>query len=188
MSSPFAAPATAGETFKPKDAKGHLLILKPLDYRTGITTTFGDSDAISVNVVDLDDHDPTTAEVGRVYLGALWFSGVLVGSLKSQIGSVILARMGQGTAKAGQSAPWILEDATQDPAAVARATEWMRGHPGALDGLTSPAPSPAPVAVTQPPAPPVTAPASNTPPPGVTPEAWALIQQMQATGQLPQAG
>jgi hypothetical protein len=182
--SEFDAPGTAGETFKPADAKGHLLLIQPVEHRNGIVTTFGEKDAISVNVVDLDDHDPTTGEVGRVYLGALWFSGQLVGSLKSKIGRKVLGRMSQGVAKPNQSPPWFLTAANEDPAAVARATEWMRGHPGALDGLTSPAP----VAVTPAPAQPVTAPAGSSTPPGVTPEAWALIQQMQATGQLPQAG
>lgn len=183
MSSPFAAPATGGDTFTPDDAKGRLLIVKPIDYRASVTTKLGDKDAISVNVVDLDDHDPTTSEVGHIYMGALWFSKVLVGSLKSQIGSTVLARMGQGTAKAGQSAPWILQDATQDADAVRRATEWTNSHPGALDGFTSPAPTAPPTAPSAPAA--VTDAAALA---GISEEALALIQQMQATGQLPKAG
>lgn len=180
----FDAPATAGETLKPSEINGHLLIVKAVDYRTGINTTFGEKDAVSVNVVDLDENDPDTGQPGRLHKGALWFSGMLVGSLKNQIGAVVLARMGQGTAKPNQDPPWILVAANEDAAAVQRGTTWMNANPGALDGFappatTNPAPTPAPAPA---PAPPAVTPITPDNPAlaGLTPEALALLQQFQA--------
>jgi hypothetical protein len=56
--------------------------------------------------------------------------------LKTKIGQKVLARIGQGSAKPGKSAPWILLDATGDADAVAKANAFI-GNAGA----------PAPVAV-----------------------------------------
>ncbi len=189
MTSPFAPPAQGGDTAKPADLAGHLLIVKPNDYRTGILTSFGEKDAVSVDLVDLDDVDPDTGEVGHQYHGALWFSGALVGSCKNQIGTLVLARMSQGTAKAGQSPPWLLADATTDAAAVQAGALWLSSHPE-FRGLSAPTPAPAPVAA--PPvqaaaaAAPVAAPSSTAAPkpvgPGgqeLTPEMWAALQQLQ---------
>ena len=57
----------------------------------------------------------------------LWFPKVLVGSLKGRIGQKVLAVLGKGTAKPGQSAPWILIDATSQGDAVQAATNYMTG-------------------------------------------------------------
>lgn len=173
----FDAPAAAGETLKPAEVNGHLLIVRPTSYEPNLTTSFGGKDAVRVNVVDLDAADYTTGEVGTLTTGALWFSGLLVGGLKSQIGKTILARMGQGVANPGQSAPWKLEDATGDPAAVQRAQAWMTANPGALDGLSAPPAATAPAA-------PAAPPAATTPPPAppaaptLTPEQQAALAQL----------
>ena len=47
----------------------------------------------------------------------------------------MLARIGQGVAKPGKSAPWILINATDDQAAVAKATAYLAGS------ISAPAPA-----------------------------------------------
>lgn len=126
----FTAPAYSaggsGEGTKPTDVNGHLLIITPVELIVGMSTSLGESDAIKMHLVDLD----TETE----YDDALWFSSALINALKPQIGTKVLARMGQGNAKPGKSAPWILLDATTDAAAVAKANNY-------LNRLSAPAPT-----------------------------------------------
>ena len=119
MTSPFSSPATAGESVKPADLQGHLLIIKPVEYKTGIQTSLGEAEAIEVDLVDLDTNSEHTS--------VLFFNVALRASLKPQIGKSVLARIGQGVAKPGKSAPWILIDATTDADAVAKATAYLAG-------------------------------------------------------------
>ena len=125
MTSPFSSPATAGESVKPADLQGHLLIIKPVEYKTGIQTSLGEAEAIEVDLVDLDTNTEHTS--------VLFFNVALRASLKPQIGKSVLARIGQGVAKPGKSAPWILIDATADADAVAKATAYLAG------GISAPA-------------------------------------------------
>lgn len=129
----FTAPAAGGETLKPSDLEGHLLVVEPEEYIASMTTSFGDKDAVRVTVHDITDQ--TTTE------SVLWFSGVLVGSLKNRIGQKVLAVMGKGNAKPGQSAPWILVDASGNSTAVDAATAYLTGQVTAQ--LAEPAPAPA---------------------------------------------
>ena len=116
----FAAPASNdGANVKPADLLGHLLIISPVEYKTGIQTSLGETDAIEVNIVDLD----TSEEHNSV----LFFNVALKSALKPNIGKQVLARIGQGVAKPGKSAPWILVNATDDPVAVAKATSFIAG-------------------------------------------------------------
>jgi hypothetical protein len=212
---PFSAPAGGGDIAKPEDLRGHLLIVRPMDFRPGVSTSFGVTDAIAVDIADLSAADPSTGQP-RVYKGALWFNVMLVNGLKTQIGEPVLGRMVQGLAKAGQSPPWQLESAIKDTQAVAAGQAWMAAHPEFM-GMAAPAapqqtaPTPTPYI---PPVAPVAVPAdvpalSFTPvlPAGVTPvdltkadtpattgplqgippETLALIAQMQAANQLPAA-
>ena len=118
MTNPFVSPTVGGDHVKPADLDGHLLIISPLEYKTGITTSMGESDAIEVDLVDL-----TT---GEEHPGTLFFSKVLVASLRPNIGQKVLATLGQGVAKPGKSAPWIL-NAVTDEAQVAQATAYIAG-------------------------------------------------------------
>jgi hypothetical protein len=77
----------------------------------------GDKDAVRVTIHDITD----TA----TYEDVLWFPKVLVGSLKGRVGQKVLAVLGKGTAKPGQSAPWILVDATTDNDCVQAATTYL---------------------------------------------------------------
>jgi hypothetical protein len=114
----FAAPAAGGGSdVRPADLEGHLLIVEPLEYVASIPTSMGDKDAVRVTIHDITD----TATFEDV----LWFPKVLVGSLKGRIGQKVLAVLGKGTAKPGQSAPWILVDATTDADCVKAATAYL---------------------------------------------------------------
>jgi hypothetical protein len=117
----FAAPQTGGgNVVKPADIEGHLLVVEPTEFIEKMTTSMGESDAVGVTV-----HDITTGETTE---GVLWFSKVLVSSLKGRIGTKVLAVMGKGDAKPGQTAPWVLKDASGEPKAVEAATAYLTGQ------------------------------------------------------------
>jgi hypothetical protein len=112
----FAAPSQGGSV-RPVDLEGHLLIVEPIEYVQSISTSFGDKDAIRVNIHDVTEeasHDDV-----------LLFGTALIGSLKSQVGKRVLGVLGKGTAKPGQAAPWVLDDATSDAKAVKAATAYL---------------------------------------------------------------
>ena len=159
MATPFEAPATIeGSSVRPADLNGHLLIIKPLEYKTGIATQLGVAEAIEVDLVDLDTNEEHSS--------VLFFNIALRNALKPNIGKQVLARIGQGTAKPGKSAPWILVNATENQADVAKATAYLAGQVQA--------PTPVPQA----------APAASIPAEiaasGVTPEVAALLAQLGA--------
>ena len=128
----FSAPSSNTESVKVADLNGHLLILEPIEYKTGIPTVHGDADAIEVRINDLD--------TGFNHDSVLFFNVALKNALKSKVGQKVLARIGQGTAKPGKSAPWILVDATGDADAVAKANAFIAGSPAVA---SAPAAAPA---------------------------------------------
>lgn len=144
MSIDFASPGTggSGDTLAPADVEGHVLVVEPAEYVASIATAFGDKDAIRCTV-----HDITTQTTAQ---DVLWFPGGLIGALKGRIGQRVLGVMSKGTAKAGQSAPWILVDASGNEQAVAAATAYLTGQVAAT--ITAPVlekdPALAPVPVT----------------------------------------
>ena len=150
----FAAPSTQSESVKVADLAGHLLIITPTEYKTGIQTIHGSAEAVEVEVVDLDTK--------QTHASLLWFNVALRNALKNKIGQKVLAKIGQGAAKPGKSAPWMLVDATGDANAVALANAY----------LTS-APTPAAAPVT-----PQAATLAATA--GITPEVAALLAQLGA--------
>jgi hypothetical protein len=132
----FVSPSAAnGDSIKPADVEGHLLVVEPIEYIASMATSFGDTDAVRINVHDINAQ--------ATYESVLWFSGGLVGSLKGRVGQKVLGTMGKGTAKPGMSAPWILQDASGNDKAVAAATAYLTGQVAAQ--LTEPA-APAPSA------------------------------------------
>jgi hypothetical protein len=146
----FSAPSSSTESVKVADLAGFLLIIEPIEYKVGIQTVHGETDAIEVNLVDLDN--------SKTYNNVLFFNVALKNALKAKVGQKVLARIGQGVAKPGKSAPWILNDATGDAAAVAKANAFIGG-----------ANTPAPAVVTT--------------PAGITPEVAALLAQLGAQKQ-----
>ena len=131
----FSAPSSSTESVKVADLAGFLLIIEPIEYKVGIQTVHGETDAIEVNLVDLDNN--------KTYNNVLFFNVALKNALKAKVGQKVLARIGQGVAKPGKSAPWILNDATGDGAAVAKANAFIGGantpapaEVAALSGIT----------------------------------------------------
>jgi hypothetical protein len=128
----FSAPSSNTESVKVADLNGHLLILEAVEYKTGIPTVHGDADAIEVRINDLD--------TGFNHESVLFFNVALKNALKNKIGQKVLARIGQGSAKPGKSAPWILLDATGDADAVAKANAFI-GNAGAAPAPVAAAPA-----------------------------------------------
>ena len=116
----FTAPTQGGgDSVKVADLAGKLLIITPIEHKREITTVHGVTDAIEVNIVDLDGDE--------THNNILFFNIALKNALKDKIGQRVLARIGQGTAKAGKSAPWVLIDATGNPDDLAKANAFIGG-------------------------------------------------------------
>lgn len=115
----FAQPASS-TGFDLNENEGALLMIKPIELKEDITTTYGTSSAVEANIVVLDGPN-----VGERIDDALLFPKVLQGQLKKYIGTgqVALGRLGKGQAKPGQSAPWMLQDYTEQDAALAQ--DWF---------------------------------------------------------------
>ena len=113
----FSPPSMNESGPKVADLAGQLLIITPTDYKVGIKTIHGDAEAVEVSLVNLDTN--------KTYDSVLFFNVALRSALKQKIGQKVLARIGQGTAKPGKSAPWILLDATADASAVAKANAFI---------------------------------------------------------------
>src|SRR5262245_11162134 len=114
MSDEFSGPGSA-IGIQWKDYQGRLLLFDVRKIETGIPTAFGTREAIRAAVTVLDG--PTA---GEGYADTLVFPAVLQGQLRGSLGGKVLGRLGQGVAKAGQTAPWKLEDPTDADKAVAR--------------------------------------------------------------------
>jgi len=151
----FASPGNQSESVKVADLANHLLIITPTEYKTGIQTVHGIAEAVEVNVYDLD--------TGTEHNSLLWFNVALRNALKTKLNQKVLARIGQGPAKPGKSAPWILLDATSDATAIAKANAYLAATPAPVA-----APVPAPVA------------SVANPTAGLTPEVAALLAQLGA--------
>jgi arginine/ornithine N-succinyltransferase beta subunit len=116
----FTAPTQGGgDSVKVADLAGKLLIITPVEHKREITTVHGVTDAVEVNIVDLDGDE--------THNNILFFNIALKNALKDKIGQKVLARIGQGTAKAGKSAPWVLIDATGNPDDLAKANAFIGG-------------------------------------------------------------
>lgn len=102
---PFATPGTPGGGFKPSEHVGELLLIAVSSIEEGIVTSAGVTTATRGDVVVLDGD-----QAGEQFDDTLIFGKVLVGQLRSRVGQKVLGRLGQGKAKSGQTAPWVLED------------------------------------------------------------------------------
>lgn len=117
MTAQFSPPASAAG-IKWDDLNGALLLFTVHGVEQDIKTTFGDTNAVRADVVVLDG--PNT---GDKHEDTLIFPKALQGQLRPKVGGMVLGRLGKGTAKPGQSAPWLLADYTEQDAAVAQA--WL---------------------------------------------------------------
>lgn len=134
----FSAPSTGGgSSVTVADLEGHLVVIEPVEYVAAMQTSFGEKDALRVNV-----HDVTAQESHE---DVLLFGRALIGSLKSRTGEKVLGVIGKGTAKPGQAAPWIITDASVAPEAVQAATAYLTGQVAAsITAPAAPEPTPAP--------------------------------------------
>ncbi len=160
---PFAAPA-ASSGFEMKDHLGHLVVIDVTKLEEGIVTANGTRDAIRGTV-----HDIT---LGETFEDTLIWGKVLIGSLSSRIGQRVLAEIGQGNAKPGQNAPWVLVDMSGNPGAVKDATAYLTGQ--VAKTLAPPAPAAMPADHAMAPATTATVPVPDLS--ALTPEQLAAIQ------------
>lgn len=168
MSSPFQQPSQAGDKVPMAELTGALVLIRVTGHRTGIATSFGEKDAIECDVHVLDGKHG-----GEVFDNALLFQGALIGALKPAAGGdPVLARVGVGTAKAGQNAPYILLPFTDADAAVA-GPYWASVQ---AKGFQAPATVPAAPAPAAPAAAPATA-NGQVNLDSLPPEVQALIRQ-----------
>ena len=110
-----AAPAD-GDRLVLADVNGALLHITVLEIVHDIETAFGLSDAIQVDIAVLDG-----PHKGEELEKVLIFPRVLQSQLSKFAGTVdpvVLGRLGQGEAKPGKSAPWVLKEATPGDIAI----------------------------------------------------------------------
>ena len=105
---PFASIPSPSDGITWADNNGALLIIRPTAIEAGIQTSYGSADAVRANVWVVDGPN-----AGEVHDDTLVFPKLLQSQLKSRINQVVLGRLGQGVGKPGQSAPWMLNEPTQ---------------------------------------------------------------------------
>lgn len=117
----FGALGSGGDLFKNKDHLGSLLLIRVLSVERDVKTESGDTDAIKANVIVLTKDDgKTPLKEALEFNGTLLFGKVIFSQLSTADTSKwILARLGQGDAKPGKSAPWELEAGNEKQAAIA---------------------------------------------------------------------
>lgn len=115
MNDQFDSPSSGARI---TDFEGSLLLVKPTSKEEGISTTFGLADAVVADVVVLDGGNANAEPYTDVYV----FQKALQGQLKAKVGSgrYVLGRLGKGTAKPGQSPPWVLQDPSERDKEAAR--------------------------------------------------------------------
>ena len=114
---PFNDPA-AGSGVKITEFEGRLLLITPTGYEEEIDTVHGKKDAVRANVVVIDEKAPGESER---HDDVLIFQGNLIGATKRFVGKgMVVGRLGQGEAKPGKKAPWILTTASDEEKTLAR--------------------------------------------------------------------
>lgn len=108
--------STTGDLIDLNKLKGSLLYITVHEVVKEMMTKYGASDAVRADVAVLDGD-----EKGTVLHDALFFPKVLFRQLSGAAGSVdpnIIGRLGQGEAKSGQDAPWVLSEPTEADLAI----------------------------------------------------------------------
>ena len=103
---PFSDPAVS-VGFDYKEHLNALLLFTVHGFETAIKTAYGDNDAVRCDIVTLDGPD-----AGTEVVDTLVFPRALIGQLRPKVGGMVLGRLGQGTAKPGQSPAWLLSAPT----------------------------------------------------------------------------
>lgn len=108
LSAMFATGSKAGDGAKITADKGQAVVIRPTEYIASMTTSHGETDAVRADWVVL-----TGPDAGQVREDSLIFQRVLVSTLKNLVGTATpfcVGVVGEGAAKAGKSAPVILQD------------------------------------------------------------------------------
>lgn len=124
-----ASPPSGGITWA--DHAGALLVIEPLAIEQSIKTVHGDANPVRANV-----HILTSPGEAETFDDCLVFPKVLAGQLRGQIGKKVVGRLGQGLAKPSQTAPWVLEPATDEDLAKAKA--WLEKSKPTLTSAAPP--------------------------------------------------
>lgn len=107
--------------FKIADHLGDLVIIAVNGYEPNFPTSMGPGPAIRAEIAVVEGN-----KAGARYKDALLFNKKLVPQLRSSLGSVVLARIAQGVARPGQSAPYQLADFSPEDAR--KANEWVKAN------------------------------------------------------------
>lgn len=119
----FQQPSQGGDRIEMAGLVGSLVLVYVREYRDKVTTSFGESDAVAVDLHVLDGK-----HAGESFENSLLFQRALVGALRGAVGGdPVLGRIGQGVAKPGQSPAYILNPFTDADAALA--TAWINARP-----------------------------------------------------------
>jgi hypothetical protein len=111
-----------GDRINMNEHVGSLALFYVHEVRQGITTPYGEKEAIECDVHILDG-----PRAGEDFMNSLIFQGGLIGSLRSAAGGdPVLARITQGVSKPGQQPPFILGEFTPADATVAET--WIKTH------------------------------------------------------------
>ena len=113
--SQFASPASA-TGIEWATLKGALLMIHVTEVVKDIQTSYGVTDAVRATVTPVDGES-----AGAAYEDTLVFPRALKAQLAPNVGKTVLGRLGQGQAKPGQSAPWLLTEASADDQKTAAA-------------------------------------------------------------------
>lgn len=110
MSNSFANPGSTGSGVKWADLDGALVVAIVNEVEDKVSTSYGDRE----DVARIDLHVLDGDSAGEEYLDTLVFPKVLSQQLRRRVGEKVLGRIGQGIAKSGQSAPWMIHPATDE--------------------------------------------------------------------------
>ncbi len=117
----FVSANAPGEGIKWEDFNGKLLVIEPLSVEEHVPTVHtkpGEkSPAVRANVYVI-----TGPETSEDYIDTLIFPKILQSQVRGQVGEMVCGRLGQGTKKPGQSAPWVIAEATADD--ISKAQHW----------------------------------------------------------------
>lgn len=139
MTDPFAPPPDPPKV-RAADLQGRLLLLWPSTIEREHPTVHGPTDAARCRIAELDGPTP-----GTIHDDVLLFGTLVVGQLRTALAAgdtTVLARMGQGEARPGQSPPWKLLAYTDADRQLA--LSFLHSHPQAAPAPPPATPTPAP--------------------------------------------
>lgn len=141
---------SSSDTVNVPDLEGCLVVLQATGPESTADTVRGPAQYIPARVLVVEG----AAELAGAWHELWIFPKVLLGMLRKANGQPLAGVVGKGTARAGQSAPWILLDAeggdmAKAQAAYDQATRPAVTSPTAVGGQAPPAPAPAPTPAPQ---------------------------------------